>query len=227
MLGANEVKAVIVAVDAVVDAQAIQFDIPALNHPDGMIGAGGKEDIAHGEVAAAVEQQVIGPVVAADPSRRENVTAGTVKLRTLPVDGSQPFDESVFGVDGIEESHVAITEGGVSAQRDRVCGAILLAVGGTQQFSLGRKMQRDVAFQLNGADNKHARRHKNDSALILTTGVNRRLNGAGVERGSVPFGAKGTDVVDAGALISAIVRLAPGFESCARKAWAKRRGNAG
>src|ERR1700733_2764894 len=74
---------------------------------------------------------------------------------------------------------------------------ILFAVGGPKQFALRRNVQRYIAFDLYGADDKAPRRNKDSPALVLRAGVNRSLHGSGVERGSVALGAEIADIINA------------------------------
>ncbi len=86
VLTADEVKAVVVAVDAVVDMQAVHVHVLALDHADAVIRALPQAQIADAHVLTAVEQDVVRPVVAAEPARRQRAARGRVELQSLAVD---------------------------------------------------------------------------------------------------------------------------------------------
>src|SRR5258708_364507 len=145
----------------------------ALDHPYGVIGAGSEKNVANHEIGAAIKQQMIWAMVAADPGRRQNIAAGTVKLRALAINRAQAFDENIFGVYSVDQCNVAITQRRVPAERDRINCAVLPAVDAAQQFSLGCQAQCDIALQLDRSNDEHSRGHENRSTLILVASVNR------------------------------------------------------
>src|SRR5262249_4524622 len=64
MLAADEMEAVVVAVDAVEDVQAVHDDVLALNDADAVVGAVPEPQRADAEMLAAMEQQMIRPLEA-------------------------------------------------------------------------------------------------------------------------------------------------------------------
>ena len=190
VLAADEVEAVVVLVDAVVDADAVELHVAALEDADGVIGAVVEEDVADAEVLALMKEQVIGPVGAAEARRAASPAARAAELRALAVDRAGAFDGDVLGVDGEDEPDVAVAERGVAVQRDGVAGVVLLAVGAAEQLASGGDVQGDVALQFDGADDEHAGGDEHRAALVAIAGVDRGLDGRGVERVAVAFGCR-------------------------------------
>ena len=120
-------------------------------------------------------------------------------IGAVAVDRARPFHSHVFRVDGIDQAHISVPQRGIAAERHGVHVVVLLAVGGAQQRSVGRDAQRDVALELDHADDEDACRHQHDSAPIAGAGIDGGLHGRRVERGAVALGAEVADIVDAGA----------------------------
>jgi len=110
VLGADEVKPIVIAVHAIVDTYTVQLDVVALDDADGMIGAGSEKNIADRKVVAAMEQQMIRTMVTTNPGGRQNVAAGTMKLYALAVNRSRPFNDDILGVDSKDQPDIAITQ---------------------------------------------------------------------------------------------------------------------
>src|SRR5262249_46724131 len=151
MLRADEVKAVVVVIHAIVDAYAVQLHILTLNDADRMEGALIKKYVADGEVLAAMKEQMIRTLSAAASRGRWNAALRTAELRALAVNRPRSFDRDVLGVYGKDQSDVAVGKRRVPSERDRVGGMILLAIGTAQQLALRRDVQCDVALYLDGA----------------------------------------------------------------------------
>lgn len=197
MLCADEVKAVVVVIDAVVDAYSIELYILTLNDADGMEGALIQKYVAHGQVLATMKEQMIRTLRAAASGGRGNAALRTAELRALAVDGARSFDGDVLGIDREDQSDIAVAERRVPSERNRIGRVILLAIGGAQQLSLCCDVQRDIALHLDDANNEHTGRHEHCAALILVARIDRRLDRHRVERCAVALRAEITNVVDA------------------------------
>ena len=193
--GADEVESVVIVVDAIVNANAVEFDEATLDDADGMEGAVFEEEVADGEVLALMQEDVIGTVGAAEAGGRRNSAARRAELCTLAVDGAGAFDCEVARLDGEDEGPVAVVKGGIALQWNGVDGVILLAVGAAKQGAAGGDVQSDVALHLDGADDEDAGGDDHRAALIAIARVDRGLQRRGVERDAVAFGSEIADVV--------------------------------
>jgi hypothetical protein len=199
MLAADEVKSVVVAVDAIIDTKAFHPYEAALNYPDRVKRAGDQVEVSDPEIPAAVKQQVIRTIGSPSARRWRNAPGGTPELRALAVDRPRPFDGDVLRVDREDQTDVSVAECGVTAERDGIRRVVLLSVRAAQQFSLSGDSQRHIAFELDGADDKHSGGDEHRSPLVFVAGVDsilERLCGKGL---AVSFRAETDDVVDAGA----------------------------
>jgi len=129
MLGADEMEAVVIAVHAVVDANAVKLHERALDDAHRVVGAGLEKDVADGEVSALVEEQVVRPVVAAAAGGRRDAAAGAMELSALSINGAGAFDGDVIGFHGEDETDIAVAERGIAGERDAVGRVVLFAVG--------------------------------------------------------------------------------------------------
>jgi len=137
IFGAYEVEAVVVAVDAVVDVEAVHVDALALDDTNAVVGAIEQREIADGKVFAAVGEDLVGAAKAAEAAGGWGAADGRVKLCSLSVDGARALDSDVLCVDGEEKGIVAVFEGRVAGERDCVDRVILLAVAAAEYFSCG------------------------------------------------------------------------------------------
>ena len=197
----DEMKSVVVAVDAIVNVQAGHPDKLALNHADGMKRASDEKQIAHAQILAAIKQQMIRPMAAADAGGRHSATNGAVELRAIAVNRARPLDGDVHGVDGENQPDVSIFEGRVAVKRNGICGVVLFAVAAAEQFSARRDAQRHVALHFNRADDEHARRHQHRAALVFGASVNRGLHRGGIEGRPIADRAEVADVINSRAQI--------------------------
>ena len=111
MLGADEMKTVVIVVHAIVNADPIELDGTRLNDAHRMKGALIKENIADREVLTAMKEEMVRPLSAAASGGWRNTALGTAKLRTLTIDGSRSFDRNVLGINGKNQANIAVPEG--------------------------------------------------------------------------------------------------------------------
>ncbi len=178
-------KPIVVVIHATMDANAVEFHVAALDNAHGMISAVFEENVTHHKILTLMKKQMVRTVCPSEPRRRRNSTAGAAELRALAVDCPRTFDSEILGLDRKDERPVAVFQSSVSLQRNFVDRAILPAISAPQQFAFSRKMQRDIAFHLDGSDNEDARRNHNRAALVLIARINRGLDGRGIERGTI------------------------------------------
>src|SRR5262252_1517427 len=107
-------ETVVVGVDAVVDAQPVHPDETALDHADGVERAGDQVQVADPQIAAAVEQEMVGTVRAAASGGRRDSAARTAELKTLAVDSPGAFDGHVLGIHGEDQTDVSVDESRVA-----------------------------------------------------------------------------------------------------------------
>ena len=108
VLRADEVKAVVVAIHAIVYANARKVHIGRLNDADRMIGTLEKRDIPYSDVFALMEKKVVRTIITSTTRWRWDSASGTVKLEALPIDDSRTFDDEVIGFDRKDQPDVAI-----------------------------------------------------------------------------------------------------------------------
>ncbi len=184
---------VIVFVYAVVDADAVDVDVLALQYAAAVVGATGEKGIAQKNVFAFREDQQMRPFHVAGPLRSARAGAvanAVIEIHALAIDRTAAFDSDVLGIGGVKQREVAVAGGYPFA------GGIILDFAAAEDSTLGRQVERDIAFQLHGAAKKIAGRHQDDSAAIAVGGVDGCLNGGGVESCSITLRAEIADVVD-------------------------------
>src|SRR4051812_41140662 len=98
MLAADEVEAIVIVIDAIVDANAIHLDVTAERDTHGMIRARDEVHVAHRDVLALIQQEVMRTLVARDSGGRHRAASRRSKLSALPIDGSLPFDRDILRV---------------------------------------------------------------------------------------------------------------------------------
>ena len=108
MLGTDEVKAVVIVIDPIVDADVVELHDARLNDTHRMKSTLIKEDVTDSEVLAAMKEEMIGPLCSSSAGRGRSTTLRTAKLRALSVDGSWSFDRNVFGINGEDQAHIAV-----------------------------------------------------------------------------------------------------------------------
>jgi len=104
VLIAVEVEAIVVEVDAIVDAHTIQPHSIAFQNAHAVVGAAREEDIAYLQIPAAIkdgEVRTLAVALGAVAARTGVVALAGVKELSLAVDGSGTFDGDVLGVHGI------------------------------------------------------------------------------------------------------------------------------
>lgn len=189
VLAADEMKPVVVVVDPVVNVDAFQLHIFALDNPDRVKRALRQKNVTHGEVLALMEQQVIRTVAAPDAGGRWRTAGRAAKLRALAVNCSRPLDDDILEADTEDQTDVQtdvpVLQRRVSVKRDGLGRMVLVPISAAQQLALRRKVQFDIALHLDRADDKHAGGHKNRPALVLVAGINRGLNGGCVQRANL------------------------------------------
>lgn len=139
-------EAVVVVVDAVVNVDAVEADIGALNRPDAVVGAGIEKDVADEKILATIEKQKMRTMIAADPGRGALAADAGAESVALSVDSSRSFDADVLRPDGEDQANVAVFQCGIAAQGDSVGSAVLLSIGAAQELAAGADAQRDIAF---------------------------------------------------------------------------------
>jgi len=117
------VEAVIIAIDAAVNVDAVHVDPLALYHAEAVICAIEQIDVADRETFAAICEQMIGAAAAAETAGRLGPANRGVKLKALAVNRAGPFDGYVSCVDSEEQGPVSIDQRGVTAQGNGVDGS--------------------------------------------------------------------------------------------------------
>ena len=112
------------------------------------------------------------------------VANAVIEIHALTIDRAAAFDGDVLGIGGVEQGEVAV------AGRHPFAGGIILDFAAAEDSTLGRQVERDIAFQLHGAAKKIAGRHEHNAATIAIGGVDGRLNGGSVESCSITLAPK-------------------------------------
>ena len=128
-------------------------------------------------------------------------------MRSLSINRPRTFDCEVLRLDREDQSNIPVVECRITSQWNRIRRVILLAIGTAQQFALRGNMQGDIALHLDCSDKEHASGNNNRSSLILATGIDGRLQSAGVKTDTVTLSAKVPDVVNACAQSPIVIRL--------------------
>ena len=117
------------------------------------------------------------------------------KLCTIAIDRSWSFDANVLGVGRGDHYDVAVT------RRNIVADFVVLDLWATKQTSFGGQLQRDIALEFNGAGYEIAGWDQNSSAVFVRAGVDRFLDGAGVNGRSITDSAEVNNVINVRAKI--------------------------
>lgn len=111
---ADEMKSVIVAVDAVMDIDVIHMDAGALNDTNAVKRTIEQRDIADGQVLATIAKDVIWPAATADAAGWRSTANSGVELRALPIDRAGPFNCYFFCIDCEEKGPVTVLQGSIA-----------------------------------------------------------------------------------------------------------------
>src|SRR5581483_4670216 len=166
VLTADEVEAIVVAVDTVVDIDAAHMNAPRLDDAHAVIGAVEQIDVAYTEVFAAVEQEMVGTVMPAQSARRNCAPLRRVKLDSLAIDRPRAFNRDIGRIHRIKQCPVAVFERRVAAERDRIDGMVIMALRTAEQSSPGDDAKSHVALELDRSNEEHARRDQNGAAAV-------------------------------------------------------------
>src|SRR5262249_17936022 len=105
VLIAVDMKTVVVEVDAVMDANAVQLYVTAFEQANAVVSGTGQKNIAHDHIAATIEDGQVRTVAVSFGG----VAAGTgvvalarIEKLTLSVDRARAFDRQVFGIHGVQ-----------------------------------------------------------------------------------------------------------------------------
>ena len=187
-------KAVVVQVDAVINADSFEINAIALKDAGAMVRTGRKKDLPNHKIPATMKNQemwtlkiTLGGIL---PGPGHVSFAGE-KLRPVSIDGPRTFDRDVVGVRSSNHHDVAV------ARRDAVTWLVVLDVGTAKEPAVGSKMQCHIAFQLERTDNEVTRRNQHGPTLVSVAQVNCCLDRRGIERTTVAFRAKVANVADA------------------------------
>src|SRR5581483_5210330 len=110
VLGADEMKAVIVVRDAAVNADSIQLHEHRLDDANGVEGAVLHENVPDAVVLALMNEDAIGPVRASDASMRWLARSGAVEFTAVAIDPSRPFNGEFLGFYGENQAHIAVAQ---------------------------------------------------------------------------------------------------------------------
>src|SRR5262249_35968594 len=126
---ADEMKAVVVPVDAVVDVNSVDVNVAALDDADRMVGACDQPDVANDDVLTLMQQHVVRTVVPSPTGGRRNAPARAGTRQSLAVNGSGTVDSNVFRSHGENQPDIAVAQSGIALQGNRARGAVLRSVG--------------------------------------------------------------------------------------------------
>jgi hypothetical protein len=126
------VEAVVIAIHAAVNIDAVHVHALALDHTEAVICAIKQIDIADRETFAPIGEQMIGAAAAPETAGRLGTAHGGVKLKALAINRAGPFESNVSRVDGEEQSPVSVDQRCVATQGNGVHGVILFPVGAPQ-----------------------------------------------------------------------------------------------
>src|SRR5947207_13289210 len=100
MLGADEVKSIVVANRAAEDSYAVQVNVGAVTNSNRVISAVKKVHVADHNVRAFIKQCDVGTTLATHASGPD--------LRTLPINRAHAFDGHVLGIGRVHQTDIAI-----------------------------------------------------------------------------------------------------------------------
>ena len=132
ILCADEMEAVVIAIHAAVNIDAVHVHALALDHAEAVICAIKQIDIADRETFAPIGEQMIGAAAASETAGRLGTAHGRVKLKSLAINRAGSFESNVSCVDDEEESPVAVNQRCVATQGNGFHGVILFSVGASQ-----------------------------------------------------------------------------------------------
>lgn len=197
-------ETVIVAIDAVVNVEAVDMNMLTLDNANAVIGSVNQNDIAHSEPVTAITEQVIRAPVTSQAAWWWSSANWRVKLRALAVDRSLAFDGDVRCVDGEEKRPVPVNQCRVAAEWDCVDRVILSSVRTAKKFPSGGDMQCDVALELDRSYLKGPGRNQHGSSAILMTGIDGSLQCICFKRDAITFGTVFANIVNT---VAGIIRF--------------------
>ena len=112
---------------------------------------------------------------------------------------------TLVALTGEQQRPIPVVQRGVSAERNRIHGVILLAVRAPKEFPRSRDMECHIALEFDCADLESAGRNQHRPASILMACIDRRLQRGGIECNAIAFRAILANVVDAGAGIVVVM----------------------
>jgi len=196
-------KAVVVEVNAIMDANRIEIHTVTLENASAVISASRQKHVANPKVRAAVENQkmwalriTLGGVL----TWTSHVATTSEKFCAIAVDCARPFDTNVLSVRCRNHYDVAV------ARWNIVACFVVLDLCTTKQSALRGNSQRNITLEFDRANDEIASRHQNCSAVLLRACVDRSLYRVGIESGSIAHSAKVSDVINARAEILLIRR---------------------
>ncbi len=217
MLATDEMKSIVIAIDAIVDVEGVHVNASRLDDTHAMVGAAEQIDIANREALTTVEQESVGTAVAAKSAGRRDAARGRMKLRALAIDRAGTFHGDVDRIHSENEGPVSVFQSGIAVKRDGVDGVILLAVGAAQQFSASCYTQSDIASEFERADEECARRNQDNAAALAMAFIDGGLHRRRVQRNAIAFRAVIADVIDPRAEIVLRRRGLRSIERCGKR----------
>jgi len=172
-------------------------------------------NIPHAQVRALIEHQVIRPPRSAAARWRRRAGLRAAKLIAIAIDRPRPLNRDIVRFNRENQPHISIAKRGIARERHRFRRVILFSIRTAEQFSARRNVQRHIAFDLDRADHKHARRHQHRAAVVLVARINRRLQRSGVECGAIAFRAEIANIIYPRAQV-VFGRIAIGFRGVGR-----------
>src|SRR5579884_476009 len=108
MFTADKVKPIVIAIDTIVNMKTIHVNESGLNDTHAVIGALGEANVPEAEIPATIKQKQIGAAIPAEAARRRSAAHGRMELESLTVNHARAFDGDIGGIDGKEQSPIAI-----------------------------------------------------------------------------------------------------------------------
>ncbi len=108
MFAADEVKSVVIAIDAIGNMKTIHVNETGLDDAHTVIGAFREANVPEAEIPATIKQKQIGAAIPAEAARRRSAANGRMELESLTVNHARAFDGDIGGIDGKEQSPIAI-----------------------------------------------------------------------------------------------------------------------
>src|ERR1035441_7308067 len=158
-----EVQSIIVAIHAAMDPDMIDIYTVAPIEVRAPESAVGQKAVPDRQIPAAIEQNEKGPITV-----RTAAECGAVAI-----DGSLPFQGNILGIVCVDNRRAAVG-------RPLKAFSVMVNVGASQEMGLRCKLERHIALELNGTEQKVACGNHHHAAPVARTGINSGLECLGV-----------------------------------------------